>query len=80
MLAVALFVDCYTKADPSDVQRSKIKQDWLAHWEEELGCPGRMPRQVMRTYCETHNISPDNVDDAMDWDCWPEDTEDPDLE
>jgi hypothetical protein len=34
----------------------------------------------MGTYCKTHNISPNNVDDAMDWDCWPENTEDPDLE
>jgi hypothetical protein len=69
MLAVALFVDQYTKADLSDAQRSKIGQDWLACWKEELGRPGRMPRQVMRTYCEMHNISPEDVDNAVDWDC-----------
>jgi hypothetical protein len=80
MLAVALFVDQYTKADLSDAQGSKIEQDWLACWKEELGRPGWMPRQLMQTYCETHNISPDNVDKAMDWDCWPEDSEAPDLE
>jgi hypothetical protein len=79
MLAVALFVNWYTKADLSDAQRSKIEQDWLACWKEELGRPGRTPRQVMRTYCEMHNISSEDVDDAMDWDCWPEDTEDPDI-
>jgi hypothetical protein len=68
MLAVTLFVDWYTKADLSDAQHSKIEQDWLARWKEELGRPGRTPLQVMRTYCETHNISPEDVDNAMDWD------------
>jgi hypothetical protein len=73
MLAVALFVDKYVQQDLLDGQRSKIEQDWLARWKEELGRPGRTPRQVMRTYCKTCNISPDDVDDAMDWDCWPDD-------
>jgi hypothetical protein len=81
MLAVALFVDKYIKGDLSDGQRSKIEQDWLTHWKEELGRPGQTPSQVMQTYCETYNISPEDVGNAMDWDCWPEDnTVDPDIE
>jgi hypothetical protein len=80
MLAVALFMDCYTKANLLDTERSKIEQDWLARWKEELGRPGWMPRQVMWTYCEMHNISPDDLDNAMNWDCWLEEADDLDLE
>ncbi len=80
MLAVALLVDRYTKADLTDVERSAIEQKWLACWKDKLGHPAWTPRQVMRTYWETHNISPEDVDLAMDWECWPEDSDDPDLE
>ncbi len=69
MLAVALFVDRYTKADLSEADRSSIEQKWIARWKDKLGHPARTPRQVMRTYCETHNISADNVNLAMDWEC-----------
>jgi hypothetical protein len=80
MLAVALFVDRYTKADLSAADRSDIEQRWLSCWKEELRRPARMPRQVMRTYCETYNISEDNVDQAMDWECWPAEYDEQDLE
>ncbi len=33
----------------------------------------------MRFYCEHMNITPDTLDHAMDWDCWPEDDGDPNL-
>ncbi len=80
MLAVALLVDCYTKANLTDVEHSAIEQKWLAHWKDKLGHPAWMPRQIMRSYCEMHNIFPEDADLAMDWDCWPEDSDDPDLE
>ncbi len=80
MLAVALFVGRYTKADLLAADRSAIKQKWLSCWKEELGRPAWTPRQVMRTYCKTQNISEGNVDSAMDWEGWPADLDNPDLE
>jgi hypothetical protein len=79
MFALALFVDRYTKASLTESDRSNIKTKWLARWKERLGQPARTPRQVMRSYCDTMNITPDTLDQAMDWDCWPEDDGDPDL-
>ncbi len=34
----------------------------------------------MQTYCETYNISEDDVDQAMDWECWPAEYNEQDLE
>ena len=79
MLAVALFVDRYTKASLTESERSDIENRWLTRWKERLGQPTRTPRQVMHSYCENMNITPDTLDRAMDWDCWPEDDGDPDL-
>ena len=72
MLAVALFVDRYTKASLTESERSDIENRWLTRWKERLGQPARTPRQVMRSYCENMNITPDTLDLAMDWECWPE--------
>ncbi len=79
MLAIALFVDHYTKASLSESDRSEIENKWFTRWRERLGQPARTPRQVMRFYCEHMNITPDTLDRAMDWDCWPEDDGNPDL-
>ena len=72
MLAVALFVDRYVKKDMSELQHRSIEETWLARWKNKLGSPTRLPCQVMRTYCENYDITPDNLDLALDWECWPE--------
>ncbi len=80
MLAIALYIDRYIK-DTTDQDRSAIESRWIEKWNAKLGQPARTPRQIMRTYCDNFNITPDNLDRAMDWDCWPEcDLTDPDLE
>ena len=80
MLAIALYIDRYIK-DSSDQDRSAIESRWVEKWNAKLGQPARTPRQIMRTYCDNYNITPDNLDRAMDWECWPEcDTMDSDLE
>ena len=72
MLAIALFIDRYTKQDLSATDKDVIEQQWLKHWKDKLGMPARTPRQVMRTFCDAHNITNNLLDQAMDWDCWPE--------
>ena len=37
-----------------------------------LGQPARTPRQMMHSYCDIINITPDTLNLAMDWECWPE--------
>ena len=71
MLAIALYIDRYTK-DISDTERSTIKSCWLDKYKAKLGQPGRTPRQIMRTYCDNYNITPDHLNQAMDWECWPD--------
>jgi hypothetical protein len=44
----------------------------MARWKEKLNHLARTPQQVMLTYCDALNITPDNLDLAMDWDCWPD--------
>jgi hypothetical protein len=71
MLAIALFIDQYTKTDMSDSNRSAIESQWLKRWKDRLGQPARTPRQIMRTFCNTYNITPECLDLAMGWDCSP---------
>jgi hypothetical protein len=84
MLAMAIYIDRYTKRELSDSDRANVESRWLSKWKDKLGHPARTPRQVMRTYCENFNISPDHLDQAMDWECWPmmepDDEEEPVVE
>ena len=70
MLAIALFVERH-KNQLSDSEKSSIEDKWVARWKDKIGQPTRTPRQVMRTYCEDLDISPDHLAQAMDWECWP---------
>jgi hypothetical protein len=72
MLAIALFIDRYTNKEMSDKEKADLENRWLGHWKDKLGMPARTPRQVMHTYCEAFDITPKFLDQAMDWDCWPE--------
>ena len=71
MLMIALYIDRYTK-DISATDRSTIESRWLDKYRAKLGQPGRTPRQIMRTFCDNYNITPNHLDQAMDWDCWPD--------
>jgi hypothetical protein len=71
MLALALFIERH-KQSLSDTERNEIESKWIVRWKERLGQPARTPRQVMHTYCDVMNITPDTLNLAMDWECWPE--------
>jgi len=72
MLAIALFIDRYTKQSLNSADKDRLEQQWLNRWKDKLGMPARTPRQVMRTYCDFNNITVDFLDEAMDWECWPD--------
>jgi hypothetical protein len=56
-----------------------IEHKWLGCWKEKLRMPAHTPLQVMQMYCDSNNITPEFLDQAMDWDRWPE-PDLPDLE
>jgi hypothetical protein len=72
MLAIALFLDHY-KSDMSEANGSQLELKWLSRWKDKIGQPAWTPRQVMRTYCDTLNITPEHLDLAMTWESWPDD-------
>jgi hypothetical protein len=72
MLAIALFLDRY-KLDMSKADWSQLESKWLSWRKDKIGQPARTPRQVMRTYCDTLNITPEHLDLAMMWESWPDD-------
>jgi hypothetical protein len=68
---MALFLECYTKKDLSDADCNSTESKLLGRWKDKLGHPARTPRQVMQVYCESTNITPDSLNLAIDWECWP---------
>jgi hypothetical protein len=74
MLATAICLERYMKRDMSDSVRDAIEKDWLARWKARLDNPDRTPRQVLRAYVEELDITVAGLDEAMDWECWADDT------
>jgi len=70
MLATAICLERYMKADLSPALRDSIEQEWLERWKERLGNPTVTPRQVLRAYVEDLDITVANLDDEMEWDAW----------
>jgi hypothetical protein len=70
MLATAICIKRYMTKDLSAPIRDAIEQEWLAKWKDRLGNPTSTPRQVMRTYVESLDITVASLDEAMDWSCW----------
>ena len=74
MLAMAICLERYMKRDMSDLVRDAIEKDWLVHWKECFDNPDRTPRQVLRAYVEELDITVAGLDEAMEWECWVDDT------
>ena len=74
MLATAICLERYMKRDMSDSVWDAIEKDWLARWKDRLDNPDRTPRQVLRAYVEELVITVAGLDEAMEWECWVDDT------
>ena len=74
MLATAICLERYMKHDMSDSVRDAIEKDWLTRWKDRLDNPTRTPRQVLRAYVEELDITVAGLDEAMEWECWVDDT------
>ena len=70
MLATAICLERYIKADPSPSLWDSIEQEWLEQWKERLGNPTFTPHQVLRAYMEELDITVAGLDDEMKWETW----------
>jgi hypothetical protein len=68
MLAMVIFLDKY-KRDMLDDMKDKMELEWLEHWKGALGNPSRKPHHVMKAYLDLLDISVNNLDEQMCWDC-----------
>jgi hypothetical protein len=73
MLTQALFLTKYMKHSLNDTTWGKIKQAWLDCWRAQLGKPSRTPRTVMRAYLDSMDMTMEDLDAQMSWECWLED-------
>jgi hypothetical protein len=56
-----------------DKAKANLEASWLDRWSSKLGTPSRSLRTVMQTYLEDMDITLDDLDAQMYWDCWPTD-------
>ena len=56
-----------------DLARGKLEEAWLKCWKDKLGHLNQTPGKVLRAYLDTMDISIDELDHQMRWDCWPSD-------
>jgi hypothetical protein len=73
LLAQAIFINKYMKHSLTDIARGKLEEAWLQRWKEKLGHPNRTPGKVLRAYLDNLDMSIDDLDHQMCWDCWPSD-------
>lgn len=73
VLAQALFLTKYMKYTLDDKAKADLEAAWLERWSSKLGAPSRSPRTGMRAYLDDMNLSLDQLDAQMCWECWPSD-------
>ena len=78
VLAIALFIEKYKK-ELSDDAKDKIETSWIDRWRSAVGNPTKKPRRVMKAYLDLLDLTVDELDDQMCWDCWPEGDDTDDL-
>jgi hypothetical protein len=75
MHAQALFLTKYMKHSMNEAAKEKVEAAWLARWHAHLDKPTRTPRTVMRAYLDTMDMTVEDLDGQLCWDCWPDDDE-----
>jgi hypothetical protein len=57
----------------ADNTKNKVETEWLALWKGDLGNLSRKPRRVMKAYLDLLDMTVNDLDDQMCWECWPDD-------
>jgi hypothetical protein len=56
-----------------DKAKATLEAAWLYRWSSKLGTPSRSPRTVMRAYLDDMDLTLNDLDAQMCWECWPSD-------
>lgn len=70
MLAMAITTHRFMEGQASQSTLTGIESDWLARHRARLQDDSRSPRQVLRAYADTTQLSLDDIDDQLDWATW----------
>ena len=68
---MALLLEKY-KRDMDEDSKDRFESVWIQRWQGTLGSDKR-PRRVLWTYVDLLDITVDDLDEAICWDCWPDD-------
>jgi hypothetical protein len=56
-----------------DKAKANLEAAWLDCWSCKLGTPSHSPRTVMQAYLNDMDLTLNDLDAQMCWDCWPND-------
>jgi hypothetical protein len=56
-----------------DKAKANLEAACLDRWSSKLDTPSRSPRTVMRAYLNDLDLTLDDLDAQICWDCWPHD-------
>ena len=51
-------------------EKQAVEDRWLERWKSRTRVSTK-PRVLMTNYLESHELSIDQLDEEMDWACWP---------
>ena len=71
VLAQALFLTKYMKYTLDDKAKANLEAAWLDRWSSKLGAPSHSPGMVMQAYLDDMDLTLDDLNAQMCWECWP---------
>ena len=66
-----LFIEKYKRELSTDA-KDKIEAKWIERWSAAVGNPTKEPHWVMKACMDLLDLTVDDLDEQMCWDCWPE--------
>jgi hypothetical protein len=65
------FIEKYKRELLTDA-KEKIELGWIEQWSAAVGNPTKKPCRVMKEYMDLLDLTVEDLDEQMCWDCWPE--------
>ena len=73
-LAMSVFLRKFTKQGKlTDSAAKEAERRWLEKWSSRGGKPHTTPQRVYNAYTSMYDISLEQLDSEIDWQCWPVD-------
>ena len=55
--------------------KDKMEYEWVQCWRKSMGST-KIPHRVMQAYADLLNLTVDELDKQLCWECWPVDSDD----